>query len=85
RSTPYDDHGHGTHCTGIAAGEGDGNSAYRGVAPGAALVGLKVLDSSGSGSLSTITAAVDWCITNKDTYPAAPPPTPLRSTCRRTT
>jgi serine protease AprX len=68
RSTPYDDHGHGTHCAGIAAGEGDGSSAHRGVAPGAALVGLKVLNSSGSGSLSTITAAVDWCITNKDTY-----------------
>ncbi|MEW6032651.1 MAG: S8 family serine peptidase [Bacillota bacterium] len=68
RATPYDDHGHGTYCAGIAAGEGDGNAAYRGVATGAALIGLKVLNSSGSGSMSTITAAVDWCITNKSTY-----------------
>lgn len=68
RTTPYDDNGHGTHCAGIAAGAGDGNASYRGVAPGAALVGVKVLNSSGSGSLSTITAAVDWCITNKATY-----------------
>lgn len=68
QTTPYDDHGHGTHCAGIATGEGDGGAAYRGVAPGAALIGLKVLNSLGSGSTSTITAAVDWCITNKATY-----------------
>jgi serine protease AprX len=38
--TAYDDQGHGTHVASIIAGDGDGNSAYRGVAPGAALVGL---------------------------------------------
>lgn len=68
QATPYDDHGHGTHCASIATGEGDGNAAYRGVAPGAALIGLKVLNSAGSGSMSTIASAVDWCITNKATY-----------------
>ncbi|WDV46695.1 S8 family serine peptidase [Clostridiaceae bacterium M8S5] len=68
KTTPYDDQGHGTHCAGIAAGEGDGNANYRGVAPGAALVGLKVLNKYGGGSMSDVTAAVDWCITNKDVY-----------------
>jgi len=68
QTSPYDDQGHGTHVSGIIAGEGDGNSSYKGVAKGAALVGLKVLDSGGSGSMSDVTAAVDWCITNKDTY-----------------
>ena len=68
RTTPYDDHGHGTHVSGIVAGTGAGNAAYMGVAPGAALVGLKVLNSSGSGSLSTVAAAVDWAVANKDTY-----------------
>ncbi|WP_432406468.1 S8 family serine peptidase [Wukongibacter sp. M2B1] len=68
RTTPYDDNGHGTHVSGITAGEGDGNSEYEGVARGAALVGLKVLNSSGSGTMSDVTAAVDWCITNKNTY-----------------
>jgi len=68
QTTPYDDHGHGTHCAGIATGEGQGDSTYRGVAPGAALIGLKVLNSSGSGSTSTIQAAVDWCITNRVLY-----------------
>jgi serine protease AprX len=67
RPSAYDDHGHGTHCAGIAAGTGASNPAYKGVAPGAALVGLKVLNSSGSGSLSNVAAAMDWAVTNKDT------------------
>ncbi|QIB26849.1 S8 family serine peptidase [Caloranaerobacter azorensis] len=68
RPSPYDDNGHGTHVAGIIAGEGDGNSNYTGIAKGAALVGLKVLNSQGSGSMSDVTAAIDWCVTNKDVY-----------------
>lgn len=68
KTTPYDDNGHGTHVSSMIAGEGDGNSSYKGVAPGAALVGLKVLDSSGSGSMSNVTAAIDWAVANKNTY-----------------
>lgn len=68
RPAPYDDHGHGTHVAGIIAGKGAANPLYKGVAPGAALVGLKVLDSRGSGSLSNVTAAVDWAVANKETY-----------------
>ncbi|WP_066500595.1 S8 family serine peptidase [Abyssisolibacter fermentans] len=68
QTTPYDDNSHGTHCAGIVAGEGQGNANYKGVAPGAALVGVKVLDSNGSGSMSDVTAGIDWCITNKNAY-----------------
>jgi serine protease AprX len=68
RSEPYDDHGHGTHVASIVAGTGEGNAAYAGVAPGAALVGLKVLDAGGSGSLSNVAAAVDWCVENKEQF-----------------
>lgn len=68
RTTAYDDHGHGTHCASIISGTGEGNSAYKGVAYGTALIGLKVLDSTGNGSMSNIDAAIDWCITNKATY-----------------
>lgn len=68
RSTPYDDNGHGTHVASIAAGTGEGNSAYRGVAPGAALVGIKVLNAAGSGSTSGIISGINWMIQNKNTY-----------------
>lgn len=73
--TPYDEvqgcGGHGTHVSSIAAGEGQGDSAYKGVAPGAALVGVKVLKKQGnscSGSTSNVNAGVQWVIDNKGTY-----------------
>ncbi len=54
--TPYDDHGHGTHCASIAAG-----AAYpKGVAPGASLMACKVLRSDGSGSMSDVIAGICW-------------------------
>lgn len=68
RTTPYDDNGHGTHVAATIAGTGEGNPAYKGVAPGAALIGLKVLDSAGSGYTSDIDAAIDWTIQNKAAY-----------------
>ncbi len=60
-SNPIDDNGHGTHCAGIAAGE---NETYRGVAPGAKLVAVKVLSSSGSGSTGDVASGIDWCVSN---------------------
>ena len=68
QATAYDDQGHGTHVASIATGEGQGNSLYKGVAPEAALVGIKVLDRNGSGSMSTVTAGIDWAVQNKDVY-----------------
>ena len=68
RTTAYDDHGHGTHVSSIATGTGEGNSAYRGVAPGAALVGIKVLDANGSGTTTGIINGINWMIANKSTY-----------------
>ncbi len=65
RTTPYDDRGHGTHVASIAAGEGQANPAYAGVAPGAALAGIKVLDDTGSGPTSVVMAGVQWAIDNK--------------------
>ena len=68
RAAPYDDNGHGTHVAAILAGQGDGNSAYRGVAPGTALVGVKVMSSSGTGYTSTIMSGAQFCIDNKARY-----------------
>ena len=71
---PYDDFGHGTHVAGIIAGSGLASSGpgaettYRGVAPGAHLVGVKVLDAQGAGSVSDVIAGIDWCIANRRSY-----------------
>ena len=54
-----DDHGHGTHVAGIiaAAANGVGNT---GVAPGASLLAVKVLDASGSGSYSAVGSGISY-------------------------
>ncbi len=70
RTTPYDDNGHGTHVAATIAGDGEAsaNRAEAGVAPAAGLVGVKVLNSGGSGSMSDVAAAIDWIVANKDVY-----------------
>ena len=72
----YDDHGHGSHCAGITAGTGavdegltsTGETPYRGVAPGATLVGVKVLDGGGSGSFAEVMRGMEWTIDNQIKY-----------------
>ena len=64
-TTPFDDHGHGTHVASIAAGDGVGGpsaSRFGGVAPAADLWVGKVLNAQGSGSESGIIDAIDWCV-----------------------
>jgi len=60
---PMDDHGHGTHVAGTVAAE-DNDTGVVGVAPGANLYALKVLDRTGSGSYSDVIAALQWCVGN---------------------
>ena len=59
----YDDNGHGTHCASLIAGRND-----TGVAPGAKLVAVKVMDREGACYLSDALKALDWCMENKDLY-----------------
>ncbi|MBP1155752.1 MULTISPECIES: S8 family peptidase [unclassified Paenibacillus] len=66
RKRPYDDNGHGTHCAGDAAGNGlSSKGKYKGPAPKAKLVGIKVLDRDGIGTDSTTIRGIDWCVKNK--------------------
>jgi serine protease AprX len=67
RDAAYDDYGHGTHVTGVVAGNGfDSGGARTGIAPGAKLVVLKVLDEQGKGHVSDVIAALDYVVANKD-------------------
>lgn len=58
-TTANDDNGHGTHVAGIAAAK-DNTIGSVGVAPGAKLWAIKVLDSKGTGPLSTIIKGIDY-------------------------
>lgn len=60
-----DGHGHGTHVSGIAAAK-DNSIGVVGVAPGARLWAVRVLDSSGSGSFSSIICGLDYVAQNAD-------------------
>jgi serine protease AprX len=63
----YDDYGHGSHVAGIIAGNGhDSSGARAGIAPGAHLIVLKVLDGTGNGRISDVIAALDYAVQHKD-------------------
>lgn len=64
-ATGDDDNGHGSHVGGSAAAKGDGKGVI-GVAPGARLWAVKVLDSSGYGTMAQVIAGVDYVTKNAD-------------------
>ena len=66
KSASYDDNGHGTHILGIAAGDGK-LSAGRcaGMAPGAHLVPVKVLDWKGSGTVEQVLSGVEYLLSRQ--------------------
>jgi subtilisin family serine protease len=59
RTTPQDQNGHGTHVAGTIAAR-DNFIGVIGVAPGAPVVSVRVLDRSGSGSTTGVIAGVDY-------------------------
>jgi hypothetical protein len=70
---PMDDNGHGTHVSGIAAGYGPAPYNLRGVAYMAKLWAFKVLDSTGTGYMSTVIAGIERAL-DPDQDPTTPTP-----------
>ncbi|HKY50954.1 MAG TPA: S8 family serine peptidase [Candidatus Limnocylindria bacterium] len=54
--------GHGTHLAGIIAAKG---TTFRGVAPDARLVDIRVLDQNGHGTLHDVVEGFDWLLENR--------------------
>lgn len=60
-----DEHGHGTHVSGTAAALDNGRGVV-GVAPGARIWSVKVLNKQGTGYLSWLVCGINWVTAQKD-------------------
>lgn len=73
-SSTADAYGHGTHIAGLIAGNGISSTGpifsqtFKGVAPGANIVNLRVLDQNGSAKDSQVIAAISQAISLKSRY-----------------
>jgi serine protease AprX len=73
-SSAADAYGHGTHIAGLIAGNGLSSTGpifsqnFKGIAPGAHIVNLRVLDANGSATDSTVIAAINQAINLKSQY-----------------
>lgn len=67
QSIADDAFGHGTHVSGLAAGDGtlSNSNEFMGIAPKARLVILRVLDQNGQGYTSHVISALEFAIKNK--------------------
>jgi serine protease AprX len=72
--SPSDAYGHGTHIAGLIAGNGASSTGsmysntFKGIAPGARLINLRVLDNNGAATDSTVIAAIHQAIALKGLY-----------------
>lgn len=65
----YDDNGHGTHVSGILAGDGCASKGlYCGIAPGCNIISVKVLNHKGNGEITNVVAGLRWVVQNKERY-----------------
>lgn len=63
-NSSQDDHGHGTHCAGIAAAETNNSIGIAGVCPNGKIMPLKAFQSSGSSTSADIALAVEYAYQN---------------------
>jgi subtilisin family serine protease len=60
-NNPMDDHGHGTHCAGTAAGDGTAGS-QTGMAPDAKIMAIKIWSSTGSGTVANYCGGFQFAV-----------------------
>jgi subtilisin len=70
RNTIEDGNGHGTHVAGTV-GALDNGIGVVGVAPGARLWAVRVLDNNGSGTTASVICGIDWVTANASTIEVA--------------
>jgi len=63
-SAPQDFSGHGTHVASIAASLSNNGTGGAGVAWGAQIMPVKVLDFRGAGALSDVASGIEWAVDN---------------------
>ena len=61
-----DGFGHGTHMAGIIAGNDGTSTGFKGVAPGAKLLNVKVGAYDGAVDVSQVIAAIDWVVQHRN-------------------
>ena len=74
KRSPEDPYGHGTHIGATIAGsspypqDSTQQTPFRGVAPGANLISLRVIGADGTGKASDVIAAIQWVIKNRKRF-----------------
>lgn len=63
-NNPMDDHGHGTNCTGIIGAIANNNSLFAGANWNSKIMPLKVLNSSNTGSYSSMANSIFYAVDN---------------------
>ena len=61
---PLDEQGHGTHCAGTIAAEGNNNVGVVGVCWKAQIMAMRFLGPDGSGSTADAVKCIDWAVAN---------------------
>ena len=68
-ATCSDSYGHGTFLAGIIAGNGASSGGkWKGVAPSARLVSIKIAGRDGSADVSNVLAAIQWVVSFRESY-----------------
>jgi serine protease AprX len=63
-----DPFGHGTFVAAAAAGGSAAGAEYTGIAPGASLLNVRVLNSTGEGTVESVMAGLDWVVAHARQY-----------------